>query len=84
MAIELTDRAVEILTRSYEAARRFNPGVHLRLMRDRGQVEARLVEEPGPDDERIEREGFVLHVEPGLSGRLEIHEPHDRLVLVAP
>ncbi len=82
MAIELTPRAVEILTRSYEAARRFNPDVHLRLARDRGEVQALLVESPGPEDERVEGEGFVLHVEPGLAGRLEVHEPHDRLVLI--
>jgi hypothetical protein len=82
VAIELTPRAVEILTRSYEAARRFNPDVHLRLAMVRGEVQATLVEVPGLDDARIEEEGFVLHVEPGLSGRLEVHEPHDRLVLV--
>lgn len=82
MSIELTDRAVEILTRSFAAARRFNPDVHLRLMMDRGEVQAKLVEELHPGDERVERDGFVLHVEAGLDGVLEIHEPHDRLVLV--
>jgi hypothetical protein len=80
--IELTERAEEILTRSFEAARRFNPDVNLRLCRDRDGVEVRLAEAPGPDDELIERPGFVLHVEPGLTGVLEVHEPHDRLVLV--
>ncbi len=82
MAIELSPRAEEILTRSYAAARRFDPGVELRLARGRGAPEVMLVHGPDPADDRIEREGFVLHVEPGLSGVLEVHEPHDRLVLV--
>jgi hypothetical protein len=82
MAIELTERAVEILTRSYEAARRFNPNVHLRLARVRGEVQAILAEALEPGDEPLEAQGFVLNVEAGLSGRLEVHEPHDRLVLI--
>lgn len=80
--VELTPRATEILRRSYSAARRFNPDVHLRLARVRGEVQATLVDAPGPGDSRIDGDGFVLHVEPGLGGRLEVHEPHDRLVLV--
>lgn len=82
MAIELTPRAVEILSRAYSAARRFNPDVHLRLAMVRGEVQATLVETPEAEDERIDGEGFVLHVAAGLAGRLEVHEPHDRLVLV--
>lgn len=82
MAIELTERATEILTRSYEAARRFNPDVHLRLARVKGEVQAVLAEAPEPTDEPLRGPGFVLNVEEGLSGRLEVHEPHDRLVLI--
>ncbi len=83
MAIELTERACEILVRSYSAARRFNPDVHLRLARGQdGEVQATLTEEPSADDELLEGDGFVLRVERGLSGRLEVHEPHDRLVLI--
>lgn len=84
MAIELTERAVEILGRSYEAARRFNPDVHLRLARVRGEVQAVLAEAVEPGDVEMQGPGFVLNVEAGLSGRLEVHEPHDRLVLVPP
>ena len=82
MEVELTPRAVEILQRSYSAARRFNPDVHLRLARVRGEVQATLVEQPEAGDARIDGDGFVLHVAAGLAGRLEVHEPHDRLVLV--
>ncbi|HYU56758.1 MAG TPA: hypothetical protein VEO00_01740 [Actinomycetota bacterium] len=82
MTIELTERAVEILGRSYEAARRYNPDVHLRLARRGPSVEALLAEAPEEGDERVEGPGFVLLVEAGLDGRLEVHEPHDRLVLV--
>jgi hypothetical protein len=82
MAIELTERATEILGRSYEAARRFNPDVHLRLARVKGEVQAVLAEAPEPNDEPLTGPGFVLHIEQGLAGRLEVHEPHDRLVLI--
>ena len=82
MTIELSERAQEILARSFEAARRFNPDVHLRLARVGSSVEAVLAEAPGDGDETVNGPGFVLHVEAGLDGRLEVHEPHDRLVLV--
>jgi hypothetical protein len=82
VTIEMTPRAVEILSRAYSAARRFSPDVNLRLAMVRGEVQATLVESPEDGDDRIEGEGFVLHVAPGLAGRLEVHEPHDRLVLI--
>ena len=42
-----------------------------------------LTDEPEPSDDVVEHEaGFTLFVAPGLSGLVDVAEPHDRLVLV--
>ena len=79
--IELTDWAKDILNRSQEAARRFNPDAKIRLARVGGSVQALLTDGPSPDDQTIEAGGMTLYVERGLEGLVDIEEPHDRLVL---
>jgi hypothetical protein len=79
--IELTDWARDILEKSNAAATRFNPEAKIRLARSAGSVEAQLTDAPPPDDERVALEGFVLYVEAGLEGLVDVEEPHDRLVL---
>jgi hypothetical protein len=79
--IEVTDWARDILTRSQEAARRFNPDARIRLARIGGEVQAVLTEKPESGDREVEVGEVSLYVEEGLEGLLDIEEPHDRLVL---
>lgn len=84
MTLEFTDWAREILARSQAAARRFNPGAAIRLARTRAGVEAVLAEGPAPGDVPVEVDGVTVYAEPGLSGLVDVEEPHDRLVLRPP
>lgn len=79
--IEVTDWAKEILQRSSEAARRFNPDAKLRLARVSGTVQAVLTDAPSPEDQTIDLGGVIVYVEAGLEGLVDIEEPHDRVVL---
>lgn len=79
--LEVTDWARDILVRSQEAARRFDPDARIRLTRTARGVEAILTDAPDPGDEEHEIDGVTVYVEPGLEGLLDIEEPHDRLVL---
>ena len=81
MEIELTDWAREILTRSSEAARRFNPDAKVRLARVSGVVQATLTDAPSPDEQMVDVGGATVYVEAGLTGLVDIEEPHDRVVL---
>lgn len=79
--IEITERAVELLSKAATAARRFDPNTCIRVVGDRDGVRFELTDAPGAGDERIERSGFTLYVEPVLAGVVDVEEPHDRLVL---
>jgi hypothetical protein len=79
--IEVTEWARDILTRSQDAARRFNPGATIRLARVGDTVQAVLAETPEPGDQPVELGEVTVHVEEGLDGLLDVEEPHDRLVL---
>lgn len=79
--IEFTERATEILRRSHEAARRFNPDAWIRVFSRAGSVQFALAEGPEPDDQLIENEGFRVAVEAGLVGIVAVREPHDQLFL---
>jgi hypothetical protein len=82
--LEFTDWAVQILTRSHQAARRFNPDATVRVSRKGSGVDFGLVDEPRPGDEIVERDDFTLFVEPGIEGVIDVVEPHDQLVLRPP
>ena len=83
--LAFTEWAIEILSRADTAARRFNPDVRVRIVRDAGGVRFELTDEPGPTDQVVEHpSGFVLLVEEGLEGTVDVVEPHDQLVLRAP
>jgi hypothetical protein len=82
--IELTDWAREILAKSNAAATRFNPDAKIRLAQVGGSVQAQLTDTPADDDQQVGLEGFVLFVEAGLEGLVDVEEPHDRLVLKPP
>jgi hypothetical protein len=82
--IEVTDWARDILTRSHEAARRFNQDTAIRLARTSTGVEALLAEGPEPGDQPIELGEATVYVEAGLEGLVDVEEPHDRLVLKPP
>jgi hypothetical protein len=79
--LEFTDWAKEILHRSEEAARRFNPDAKIRLARVSGTVQAVLADSAAEDDETVDVEGSTILVERGLEGLVDIEEPHDRVVL---
>jgi hypothetical protein len=79
--IEFTDRAVEILRRSHQAARRFNPDAWIRVFRRGDSVEFALAAGPDPGDQVIDEEDFRIAVEEGLVGVVAVREPHDQLFL---
>jgi hypothetical protein len=79
--IEFTEWAKEILQRSEQAARRFNPDAKVRLARVGGVVQAVLTDRPAADDSQVEVGEATLFVESGLEGLVDIEEPHDRVVL---
>ena len=76
-------RAADLLRTAEQAARRFNPDARIRLVGDdAGGVRFELAEGPEPGDQVIEHEqGFSLLVASGLSGTVDVADPHDRLVL---
>jgi hypothetical protein len=79
--IDITERAVELLTKAASAARRFDPNVCIRVVGEGGSVRFELTDAPEAEDLGIERSGFTLYVEPALAGVIDVEEPHDRLVL---
>lgn len=79
--IEFTPRAAEILRRSIEAARRFNPDARIRVFRKGGGVEFALAEGPQPGDREIEGDGFAVLVAEEVEGVIAVVEPHDQLVV---
>ena len=79
--LEFTQWAIDILKRSHEAARRFNPDATVRMSRAGTGVRFDLTDQPHQEDERVQGDGFELLVEPGLSGLVDVVEPHDQLVL---
>jgi len=84
--LAFTDWAIEILSRADAAARRFNPAVRVRIVReDGGGVRFELTDEPDPTDREMEHEsGFTLLVPEGLEGTVDVVEPHDQLILRSP
>jgi hypothetical protein len=82
--IVFTEWAVEILQRTWQAARRLNPDATVRLHRANGGVEFTLTDEPMETDQRVTGDGFELLVEAGLDGTVDVVEPHDRLILRPP
>jgi hypothetical protein len=81
VTIELTDWARDILTRSQEASRRFDPDARIRLARTSTGVQAVLTDSPDPQDSELTVGEMTLFVQRGLSGLIDVEEPHDRLVL---
>jgi hypothetical protein len=79
--IEFTQWAQEILEKSDQAARRFNPDAKIRLARIGGTVQAVLTDEPETNDEPVELGPATIYVQAGLEGLVDVEEPHDRLVL---
>jgi hypothetical protein len=84
MAIAFTDWATDILRRTHEAARRFNPEATVRLHRSERGVAFDLIDERTDGDELVGGEGFELLVEAGLEGTVDVIEPHDQLILRPP
>jgi hypothetical protein len=82
--LEFTEWARDILARSHQAAKRFNPDAVIRLARTGGGVEAMLAEGPKPGDRREAAGDVTVYVEAGLEGLVDVEEPHDRLVLRPP
>jgi len=84
MAIEFTQWARDILTRTQAASARFDPDARIRLQRKGTGVEFQLTDEPRPGDTTAREEGFTLFVVAGLEGVVDVVEPHDRLILRPP
>lgn len=84
MTLEFTDWAIDILRRTHEAARRFNPAATVRIHRTGDDVGFDLTDEREDGDELLTEHGFELWVAPGLEGTVDVVEPHDRLILRPP
>lgn len=82
--IEFTEWATEILQRTHEAARRFNPEATVRVSRAGDAVEFALTDEPRDGDRLVRGDRFDLLVEEGLEGIVDVVEPHDQLILRPP
>jgi hypothetical protein len=80
VTVEITDAATEVLRRSLEAARRLNPDVVIRLVRDASGVKTVLAEHADPSDRATD----LVAVEAGIEGVLDVESPHDRLILRPP
>lgn len=81
MPVEFTEWAREILEKSDQAAKRFNPDAKIRLAKVGGTVQAVLTDRAQPNDAQVEIGPAKIYVESGLDGLVDIEEPHDRLVL---
>lgn len=79
--LEFTEWARDILGRSQEAARRFNPRARVRLVLEDGTMEARLAERAEAGDVEVDAGGVTVLVAPGIEGLVDVEEPHDRIVL---
>lgn len=76
-------RAVALLRTAEQAARRFNPDARIRLVPDAAGVRFELTDEREEGDIVVDHDaGFSLFVAAGLSGTIDVAEPHDRLVLI--
>jgi hypothetical protein len=74
---------VELLRTADRAARRFNPDARIRLVPDGHGVRFELADGQVAGDAVVEHEaGFTLLVAAGISGTVDVAEPHDRLVLI--
>jgi hypothetical protein len=84
--LEFTDWAIEILSRADEAARRFNPDVRVRIVREGGGgVRFELTDEADSTDRIVDHpSGFTLLVSGSLEGTVDVVEPHDQLILRPP
>ena len=82
--IEFTEWARQILRRTHEAARRFNPTATVRLSRSGSGVQFSLADEPGDGDRLVRGDGFEILVQEGLDGTVDVVEPHDQLILRPP
>jgi len=84
--LAFTDWAIEILSRADAAARRFNPDVRVRIIRDAGGgVRFELTDEADSTDQIVEHpSGFTLLVPEGVEGTVDVVEPHDQLILRPP
>ena len=82
--IDATDWARDILIRAHTAARRFNPHAIIRVARVGDQVQAVLAEAADAGDQELRIGEVTIYVEAELEGRIDVEEPHDRLVLRAP
>ena len=84
--LAFTDWAIEILSRADAAARRFNPDVLVRVVREASSgVRFELTDEGDPTDQVLEHpSGFTLLVQDGLEGTVDVVEPHDQLILRSP
>jgi len=82
--LEVTEWAQEILAKADAAARRLNPDVVIRLATRDGVVQAVLAQAPEAGDEQMRLPGATVYAEQGLTGVVDVEEPHDRLVLRPP
>jgi len=82
--IEFTDWACDILRRTHEAARRFNPEATVRMSRRGGAISFDLTDEGADGDELVQGPGFELLAADGLEGIVDVVEPHDQLILRPP
>jgi hypothetical protein len=79
----LTDRAREAVGASLAAARRFDPKVRLRVIRQDGRIRLVFAARTEPGDQLVDVDGIAIGVDPAIDGTLDAHD-HNELRLVGP
>ncbi|MGH2768020.1 MAG: hypothetical protein ACRDIF_03575 [Actinomycetota bacterium] len=78
---EISDEALAVLERAYEAAARFDPEAKVRIYRRGDRIETGFAHAPSPGDRVLERGGFSFFVEGGIAGTLDVSAEHDHLIV---
>ena len=78
--LHVTELAADALRTSRLAARRFDSGAGLRISRDGSGVRVDLAREPLVGDDTLDVAGFVVWVQAGLNGVIDVGD-HNRFVL---
>lgn len=81
MSVTFTQWAGDVVRRSVEAARRFNPDATIRIFAVGGLLQTALCDGPDLGDEHVMLGDLLVYVDADVRGVVDVEPPHDRLVL---
>jgi Fe-S cluster assembly iron-binding protein IscA len=79
--LEISEAAIEVLERAYNAAARFNPAARVRIYDEGGTVQTGFADTPEAGDCVVEHEGLTIFVGAGIEGTLDVTGQHDHLIV---